>query len=101
MATEKLTAEQARSLAGIPEDGVAEQAVERLLVTIKKLAEEKKRKCATSYQHKEDVDLWVYQGYKGSPTYKLAVEQLEALGFKVTFFYEERQFVNMYTLVEW
>lgn len=101
MTTEKLTAGKARVLAGVPDDEFVEQAVDRLLVTIEGLAKKGERKCRTGYQHVSDADLWVNGGYSPTPTYKLAVEKLQALGFKVSFFYEERQFVDMYTLVEW
>ena len=44
---------------------------------------------------------WVNEGYSQTKDYKAACKILHDLGYKTEFFYEERQFVNMYTIVSW
>jgi len=46
-------------------------------------------------------DFWTRDGYSKTADYQEAVKQLTAAGFTVKFFYEEHQFVDMYTVVEW
>lgn len=46
-------------------------------------------------------DFWARGGYSGKPDWKQACEILRKDGFTVDFFYEERQFVDMYTVVKW
>ena len=87
----KITAAEARKLAG----PTVEERVEFIMPLIETAAKDKKRSLAL---HDE---FWVHGGYQGTADYKEAVRQLEALGYKVRFFYEERQFVDMYTIVEW
>lgn len=89
--TEKFTAAMARQLAGPSVDDHVNEALE----LIKKAAEKKQRSTDLV------SDFWVNEGYKPTQRYKEACKQLEALGYKVKFFYEELQFVNMYTVVEW
>lgn len=90
-----ITAREARELAGPTfEEKVAEQ-LEFAYEQIKTAAENKKRQTVL---HGE---FWTRGGYSGTDEYKAAVKQLEELGYKVEFFYEELQFVNMYTIVEW
>lgn len=87
----KITAEEARKLSGpTTQDHVA--TVYRLI----RKAAEKKERSVKLYD-----DFWVYEGYKGTTSYKEACKILEGDGYKVRFFYEERQFVDMYTIVEW
>ncbi|WP_454734274.1 hypothetical protein [Cupriavidus pauculus] len=93
----RLTAAEARQIAGPTVD----ERVDAALVQIRAAAEKKQR--ATSLTD----DFWVNGGYGSDRTsslakqYDAAVKQLTELGYKVRFFYEERQFVNMYTIVEW
>lgn len=99
-----ITAKEARELAGpTPEEVVKEQlefAYERI-----KLAAENKRRSVNLTN-----EFWSRGGYSGTDEYKAAVKQdeykaavkqLKVLGFEVEFFYEELQFVNMYTIVKW
>lgn len=87
----KFTAEDARKLAGPSVDDHVEEA----LKVIKEQAE-KKQHTATLHS-----DFWTRGGYSRTEGWKLACKKLTDLGFDVEFFYEERQFVNMYTLVKW
>jgi len=47
------------------------------------------------------TDLFVKGGYNNTKEYKEVKRILEALGFKVEFFYEENQYINMYTIIKW
>lgn len=87
----KLTAAQARELAGPTID----DHVAAALVVIKTNAEAKKRKAALH------DDFWVRGGYGSTDEWNAAVKQLTDLGYHVWFFYQESQFVDMYTVVEW
>lgn len=89
--SERLTATQAREIAGPTID----ERVDAALVEIRAAAEKKKREIAL---HGE---FWVHGGYSDTPDYKAACGILRKLGYTVEFFYEERQFVNMYTIVKW
>lgn len=91
------TAAQARHLAG----PTLEEKIAILLESIKSQAANKHRSIRTGYEHAEDRDLWIDGGYRGTADWKEAKKILEKLGYKVSFFYEERQFVDMYTLIEW
>jgi len=86
----KITAQEARKLAG----PTVQERVDDVYPLIRSAAEKKKRSITLH-------DWWADQGYGGTEEYKQACKLLEADGFKVSFFYEERQFVNMYTVVEW
>lgn len=86
-----ITANEARGLAGPS----VQERVDMIEDTIRKAAENKKRSVALH------DSFWVNEGYSQTNDYKQAVKILEGLGFKVRFFYEERQFVDMYTIVEW
>lgn len=92
-----LTAQEARKLAGPTLD----EKVESLLKSVEEKAKEGQRKLATGYSHKEDNDLWINGGYSRTDEWVKAKTMLENLGYKVSFFYEEHQLVDMYTLVEW
>jgi hypothetical protein len=91
MNTKRITAEEARKLAGPSIDSLLEEAYELI------------RDAAS--RGKSIVKLttpdWSRGGYNTSPEWKAAKTALEADGFTVTFYYEERQFVNMYTEVRW
>lgn len=86
----KITAQEARELAGAN----IQERVDEVYLLIRKAAEEKKRSITL---HGWPTD----QGYSGAKEYMQACKMLESDGYKVTFFYEERQFVSMYTIVEW
>lgn len=86
-----ITANEARGLAG----PTPQERVEMLEDKIKKAAAAKKRSIALH------DSFWVQEGYNGTHDYQQACTILEGLGYKVRFFYEERQLVDMYTIVEW
>lgn len=89
--SKRLTAAEARELAG----PTIEERVNAALLEIKEAAENKKRSvCLHS-------DFWTQGGYHETPDWNEAVKQLKDLGYDVEFFYEERQFVDMYTWVKW
>lgn len=46
-------------------------------------------------------DFWEKGGYNGTREWKMACDILKSYGFNVRFFYEERQFVDMYMIVSW
>lgn len=87
----RLTAEQARKIAGPTIDEYVDKALEK----IQKEAENKRR-----FVNLTD-DFWTNGGYDQTPEWLEAKKQLELLGYKVEFFYEVRQFVNMFTIVQW
>ena len=87
----KITAEEARKLSGITAEEYADGAFELIRIA----ASGGKRKITL---HGE---FWERGGYSGTPEWKQACKILEDAGFEVRFFYEERQFVDMYTIVEW
>lgn len=90
-----ITAQEARELAGPTFEKQVQEQLDFAFEHIKRAAENKKRKTVLNSA------FWTHGGYYGSDAYKAAVKQLEELGFEVEFFYEELQFVNMYTVVEW
>jgi hypothetical protein len=87
----KITAKEARELAGM----TAEEEVEGVYELIREAATEKKR---SVFLH---TNFWTHGGYDKKEDWKKAKLLLEEDGFKVEFFYEEKQFVNMYTIVSW
>lgn len=87
----KITAEQARLLAG----ATIQERVDLVYLAIEKAANAKKRIIRLH------DDFWGYGGYKETEDWKEAVQILKNDGYRVRFFYEERQFVDMYTIVEW
>ena len=87
----KITAQEARELAG----PTVSERVEEVYPKIREAAEKKRRRVALH------EDFWVNGGYRGTKEWKEACELLRKDGFIVKFFYEERQFVDMYTVVEW
>jgi G:T-mismatch repair DNA endonuclease (very short patch repair protein) len=86
-----LTAKQARDLAG----PTVEERIEDVLKDIEAAAKNKSREL---HCHQ---DFWVNEGYSGTENYKKAKKMLEDLGYKVEFYYECRQFVDMYTIIRW
>ena len=87
----KITAAEAKVLAG----PTIEERVDSAFDQIRKAATEGKREL-----HLHD-DFWARGGYSKTPEWTKALQLLTAEGFQVDFFYEEKQFVNMYTLVKW
>lgn len=90
-----ITAKEARKLAKVPDEDIIKEQLEYAAKEITDAAKAKRRFVNLT------SDFFVRGGYDLDPTYKVVVEKLTELGFKVKFFYEERQFVNMYTIVEW
>ena len=86
----KITAQEARKLAG----PTVQERVDEVYPLIREAAEKGKRSIALH-------DWWAHEGFGGTVEYKQACKILEGDGYKVRFFYEERQFVDMYTVVEW
>lgn len=93
----RLTAAEAKKLAG----PTLEEKVDAILVAIKDAAMNKKRSLRTGWEYKDDPDLWVNGGYSATSDWKAAVAVLENLGYKVSFYYAETQFVDMYTIISW
>ena len=87
----KITAQEARKLAG----PTVQERVDEVYPMIREAAEKKLR-----HVNLRDT-FWVNEGYSKTNEYKQACMILEGDGYKVSFFYEERQFVDMYTVVEW
>lgn len=86
----KITAKQARDLAG----PTIEEMIDDVYARIKAKAAEKKDRSLILHD-------WAYEGYGNTEKYKALKKELEGAGFEVEFFYEERQFVNMYVIIEW
>jgi len=97
MMTNTFSAAEARMLSG----ETVEEKVNSLLDAIKEAATKGKRELRTSWEYHKDDDLWVNGGYPQSADWKEAVEKLTGRGFEVSFYYQESQFVDMYTLVKW
>ena len=87
----KITAEEARKLAGPTVEEYADEAFE----LIRTAATAGKREI-TLYD-----EFWSRDGYSGTPEWKQACKILEDAGFKVRFCYDEYQVVALYTFVEW
>jgi len=87
----KITAEEARKLAGPSVQDNVDDAYKLI------------RKAATEKKNSVNLygDFWVRDGYASTPHWEEACDILRGSGFTVKFFYEERQFVDMYTVVEW
>ena len=84
----RLTANEARELSGPTVD----EQVDAALEIIRAAAMKKERRA-----HLHGA-FWESDRTK---EYSEAKAILESLGYKVSFFYEERQFVDVYTVVEW
>ena len=87
----RITAKEARALAGPS----VQDHVDAVYPKIRAAAEKKKRSVSL-HDH-----FWVHEGYSRTENYKEAVALLENDGFNVAFFCEERQCVDMYTVVRW
>lgn len=85
----KITADEARKIAG----PTIEEEIDDVYVRIKSVAEQGERSI-----HLHD---WANDGYGNTEKYKALKKELEESGFEVEFFYEERQFVDMYVIVKW
>ncbi len=86
----KITAAEARRLAG----PTVQERVDEVYPLIREAAEKGKRSITLH-------DWWAHEGYSKTFEYKQACMILEGDGYTVEFFYEERQFVDMYTVVKW
>lgn len=91
------SAAEAKELAGKTLD----EKIDDILEAIKVAATERKRMLRTGWDYKADQDLWIHGGYGTTKEWEWARKKLTDLGYKVKFFYEEHQFVDMYTLIEW
>lgn len=86
-----ITAKEARELSGPTiEDHLAEA-----YAAIRKAAENKKREVALH------SNFFANEGYSETTDWHKAKKKLTEQGFRVEFFYEERQLVNAYTKVIW
>lgn len=97
MAKPRLTADKAREIAGRTFD----EKIDAILEKIEEVSKDHKRCLRTGWQYRDDKSLWIDGGYSGTDEWKQAKKTLEDLGYKVSFFYKEAQFVDMYTLIEW
>jgi hypothetical protein len=90
--TNKITAEEARELAGPS----VQERVDTVYPLIREAAVKKLRRVALR------DSFWTDGGYGSKPDWKKACDLLRKDGFKVDFYYSEgSQFVDMYTVVEW
>lgn len=90
----EITAEEAKQLAG----PTPQERVEEVLSKIKLAAKNKQRSLNLT------DEWWSYAGYEGEakrPDYAECCKLLRDRGFQIDFFYEERQFVNMYVIIKW
>lgn len=87
----RLTAQEAKKLAGL----TAEEQVDAALAKVEGAAKNSQR-----FINLHDK-FWVDGGYDNSKEWVEAKRQLVELGYTVEFFYEEKQFVNMYTIIKW
>ena len=94
-APKMITAKEAKELSGPTFEERVEEQLEFVYNEIRTSAENKKSQV---HLHSE---FWARGGYSNTDEYKTAVKKLEELGYTVEFFYEELQFVNMYTIVKW
>ena len=85
----KITAQEAKKLAGPTTEELIEDVYERIRVA----ANDKKRKLI--------LHDWANEGYGCTKAYQALKKELESSGFKVDFYYSESQFVDMYVYVEW
>ncbi len=87
----KITAEEARRLSGYNAEEYADEAFQLIRIA----ATDGKREIRLH------TKFWTQGGYSRTPEWQKACKILEDAGFSIQFFYEERQFVDMYTIVEW
>lgn len=93
----RFTAKEAKELAGPTLD----EKIDLLLESIKNRATEGHRYIATGRHHDSHSDLWIQGGYDMTDDWQEAKKVLEDLGYNVKFYYNESQFVDMYTKVSW
>jgi len=93
----RLTAKEARELAGPTLD----EKIDSLLAAIGTAAANEKRQLRTGWEYKEHPELWINGGYSRTSEYRRAEEILKKLGYDVSFYYNEGQFVDMYTIIKW
>lgn len=96
----RITAREARELSTTVEQKT-DEAIDSICERIAVMAKEQKRMLRAGYDYDKDPQLWIHGGYFNTPEWRYATEVLRKLGFKVTFYYKELQFVDMYTLIEW
>lgn len=87
----QITAAEARKISG----PTVQERVDEVFPLIREAAEKKCRGVNLR------DDFWVNEGYSKTKDYQEACKILETLGYTVKFYYMERQFVDMYTIVEW
>lgn len=92
---EEFTAAMARKVSGVTQKAKVNEALKYAFETIKAAAEKKQTEVNLVN------DFWCAEAYSSTSAYREAVLKLEQLGYTVSFFYEERQFVNMFTVVKW
>ena len=90
-----ITAKEARELAGPTFEERVKEQLDHAYKQIQSAAEKKLRSVNLT------TEFWTRGGYYFTKEYKSACDKLKELEFTVRFVYEERQFVNMYTVVEW
>ena len=93
----RFTAEEARKLSGKTLD----EKVDGLLAAIAEAAKQHKRQLRTGWDYGADEELWIRGGYNKTEDWMAARKILVDLGYTVEFYYEESQFVDMYTLIKW
>ena len=86
-----LTAKEAREVAGPRVSDYVEEACQK----IRDAATQKK------FEVRLNSTFWETEGYSNTQMWRDVKTQLEELGFTVKFYYEERQFVNMGTVISW
>ncbi len=87
-----MTAKEARALAGV--DDVQEEVDQAMKLITASATTKGREVCLHS-------NFWTNGGYSRTPEWTDGCDRLRKLGYQVDFVYEERQFVNMYTLVKW
>ena len=87
----KITAHEARELAG----PTVQERVDAVYPLIRAAAEKRERSICIR------TGFWADEGYSRTPAYKQACDILRADGFRVEFFYQELQFVDMGTEISW
>jgi len=78
-----------------------EQKVEQVLEVCEGFAKVGKTELRTGWDYTYDQDLWIQGGYSRTEEWKLAEQLLRSMGYTVTFYYNEAQFVDMYTKISW
>lgn len=87
----RITAQEARELVG----PTPQEVVDEVYPKIRQAALDKKLELKLRHEP------WARGGYARTNEWRDAVAILEHDGFKVEFFYEERQFVDMGTKISW